>query len=116
MFLHISAKMKKLIRDGAQLNADTGTFIRLSELLNQVRVFQEGKTVADTLGLQKYCVVKVRVLGVARAARVEQGLASVKHEGNLDIELLAGLLESEELFFVKSDVPWPIFSAHEVKA
>lgn len=82
MLLYIPTEMQKLIRNGAQLNADSGARFCFSEFLEQMRVLHQGEAMADALRVEGDCVVKVGFCRVAGAACVEERFTSVEHEGN----------------------------------
>lgn len=106
MFFDVAAQMQQLVARRTQLDAD----LVLAELLHQDRVFEQREAVTDTLRVQQHRVVQVRVCGILGAAGVEQCLAGVEHEWNLDAERAALLDHGEKLVAVEPDVIRTVFS------
>lgn len=70
MLLYVSTEMQEFIGNRAQLDADPGARLCLSEFLEQVRVLHEGETMADALRVEGDCVVEIGFFGIVGAACV----------------------------------------------
>jgi len=83
MLLDVPAEVEQFVGDGTQLDADARLIVVFFEFFDKLWMLHECEAMADTLRPQGYGIVEVRFCGIMRAARIEQCLASMKHEGNL---------------------------------
>jgi hypothetical protein len=126
MFFDVSAQMQELVRDGTELDTDTGTGpfdllaifsdFMFAELFDQLRVLHQREAMSDALGVEGNSVVEVGVGKFLRTSGIQQRLAGVKHEWDLYVQCFARILKSCELLVVKPNVVGSIFSSYQVKA
>jgi hypothetical protein len=80
MLLDVSAQMEKLVRDGTELNANARVldeFLRLfvdlfplAELLNEVGMFHQSKTMTNALRVESDGIEEVGVLWICGASSI----------------------------------------------
>lgn len=86
-----------------------------------MRMFHQRKAMANSLGTKQSSVVQVRILGVAGTACIQQSLASMEQERDLerfsiDHCILTGFLECEKFFSVIANVIRPIFRTDKIES
>jgi hypothetical protein len=78
-------------------------------------MLEEGEAVTNAFRVEEDGIVKVAVLWVLGAPKIEQGFAGVKHKGYTNAKVLAGLDHGKKLIAIVANMVGAIFCPNEVE-